>query len=109
MQHAVKQWIVPVRFDEEELDAIDENMGKISARSRSEFIRTAVEHYLNNLREMKVIKIRNVSNNRAKKEILAYLRDREEAETFDIANDLKLDLNLTVQALKELWEEGTVQ
>lgn len=109
MQHAVRQQIVPVRFDEEQLELIDENIGKTGARSRSEFIREAVGHYLNTLREMKVIKIRNISKNQAKKEILAYLKDKKEAETFDIANSLRLDLELTVQALKELWEEGTVQ
>jgi DNA-binding MarR family transcriptional regulator len=56
-----------------------------------------------------VIEIRdNVSLRDAKAEILAYLRRHKEAETFDIANDLRLDLDLTVRALKELWEEGKV-
>jgi len=39
---------------------------------------------------------------------IAYLKHHEEAETFDIANDLRLDLDLTIKALKELWEEGEV-
>lgn len=59
--------------------------------------------------EMKVIKIRDISKSRAKEEILEYLRNKKEAETFDIANDLRLDLNLTMQALRELWEEGNVK
>jgi predicted ArsR family transcriptional regulator len=50
-----------------------------------------------------------VSKDQAKKEILEYIRKRKEAETFDIANDLRLDLNLTMKALKELWEEEKVQ
>jgi len=57
----------------------------------------------------KVIEIRdNVSLRGAKAEILAYLRKHKDAETFDIANDLRLDLDLTIRALKELWEEGKV-
>jgi DNA-binding MarR family transcriptional regulator len=44
----------------------------------------------------------------ARTEILAYLNEHKEAETFDIANDLRLDLDLTVKVLKKLWEEGKV-
>ncbi len=46
---------------------------------------------------MKVFEIRiNVALKDAKAEIVAYLRKHKEAETFDIANDLRLDLDLTV-------------
>jgi DNA-binding MarR family transcriptional regulator len=58
---------------------------------------------------LKVIELRSdVTLNDAKAEIITYLRKHKEAETFDIANDLRLDLQLTVKALKELWEEGRV-
>ena len=33
-----------------------------------------------------------------------YFATKKDADTFDIANDLHLDLTLTVHALKELWE-----
>jgi len=57
----------------------------------------------------KVIEIRNdVTVKDAKAEIVTYLRKHKEAETLDIANDLRLDPDLTVRALKELWEEGRV-
>jgi metal-responsive CopG/Arc/MetJ family transcriptional regulator len=109
MQRAIKQKIVPVRFDEEELKAIDSLLDKVNARSRSEFIREAVRHYLDNVREMRVIRIRNISESRAKRKILNYLKEKEEADTFDIANDLRLDLDFTILVLKELWEEGRIR
>ncbi|MBO3809992.1 MAG: ribbon-helix-helix protein, CopG family [Candidatus Brockarchaeota archaeon] len=109
MQRTVKQKIVPVRFDEEELEAIDGLLNKVNARSRSEFIREAVKHYLDTVREIRVIQIRNVSKAQARREILKYLKERKEADTFDIANDLRLDLGLTIRVLKELWEEGKVR
>lgn len=108
MRRAVKQKIVPVRFDEEELEAIDGLLNKVNARSRSEFIREAVKHYLDTVREIRFIQIRSVSKAQARKEILKYLKKRKEADTFDIANDLRLDLGLTIRVLKELWEEGKV-
>ncbi len=58
---------------------------------------------------MRVIKIRNIGKEQAKKEILEYLARKKEADTFDVANDLKLDVDLTMQALRELWEEGEVE
>ncbi len=109
MQRLAKQRVVPVRFSEEELETMEGFMNKTGARSRSEFIREAVKHYLDTVKEMRVIQIRNLSKSQAKKEILNYLRDKKEAETFDIANDLRFDLNLTMQALKELWEEGDIR
>ncbi len=54
----------------------------------------------------KVIKLRKLSKEQAKKEIIQFIKNRKEADTFDIANELRLDMDLTVKALRELWEEG---
>lgn len=101
--------MIPVRFEHEQVQAIDDVMGKIGARSRSEFVREAVMHYLDTVKEMKIIRVRSLSKEQAKREIVDYLRDKKEAETFDIANDLRLELELTMKALKELWEEGSIK
>jgi len=58
---------------------------------------------------MKVIEIREISVSQAKREIIEYLEQKSEAGTFEIANDLRLDLDLTTKALRELWEEGKVK
>ena len=84
-------------------------MKRFGVKSRSAFIREATEKYIQELGGLKVVEIReNVSLQDAKSEVLAYLREHKQAETFDIANDLRLDLDLTVKALKELWEEEKV-
>ncbi len=101
--------MIPVRFEHEQVQAIDDVMGKIGARSRSEFVREAVRHYLDTIKEMKIIRVRSLSKEQAKREIVDYLRGKKEAETFDIANDLKLELGQTVKALRELWEEGRIR
>jgi len=104
-----RELIVPVRFSKAEIEKIDKAIERLGAKSRSAFIRDATEKYVQELGGLKVIKIRdNVSLRDAKAEILTYLKRHKEAETFDIANDLRLDLDLTVRALKELWEEGKV-
>jgi len=104
-----RELIVPVRFSRSEIEKIDKAVQRLGSKSRSAFIREATEKYIHEIGGLKVIEIRdNVSLRDAKAEIVAYLRRHKEAETFDIANDLRLDLDFTVRALKELWEEGRV-
>jgi len=104
-----KRLVVPVRFSRVEIEKIDKTVERLGLKSRSALIREATEKCVQEAGGLKVIEIReNVSLQEAKAEILAYLRQHKETETFDIANDLRLDLDLTVKALKELWEEGKV-
>ena len=104
-----KETIVPIRFPKHELEKIDAAAKRVGAKSRSAFIREATEKYIQEVGGLKVIEIRkNVSLKEARTEILAYLKEHKEAETFDIANDLRFDLDLTVKVLKKLWEEGKV-
>jgi metal-responsive CopG/Arc/MetJ family transcriptional regulator len=109
VQRTTREEIIPIRFTRREITKIDRLLAKSGINSRSEFIREAVRHYLNTVGEIKVIKIRNISKEQAKKEILQLIKDRKEADTFDIANELRLDMDATLKALKELWEEGRVK
>lgn len=104
-----KEAIVPIRFSKEDLQKVDEAARRLGSKSRSAFIREATEKYVQEVGALKVIEIRqNVTLDQARKDILAYLKEHKEAETFDIANDLRLDLGLTVKVLKQLWEEEKV-
>lgn len=106
---AERESIVPVRFSQREIDTIDRAVQRLGTRSRSALIREATQKYVREAGSLKVIEIRNnVTLKDARAEIVAYLRKHKEAETFDIANELRIDLDLTVKALKELWEEGKV-
>jgi metal-responsive CopG/Arc/MetJ family transcriptional regulator len=104
-----RELIVPVRFSKREIERVDKAVERVGARSRSALIREATQKYLQEVGSLKVIEIRNgIPLKDAKAEIVTYLHRHKEAETFEIANDLRLDLELTVKALKELWEEGRV-
>lgn len=104
-----RELIVTVRFSQREIDGIDKAVQRLGTRSRSALIRDATQKYIRETGGLKIIEIRNdVTTKDAKAEIVAYLRKHKEAETFDIANELRIDLDLTVKALKELWEEGKV-
>lgn len=109
MQKTIEKSVVPVRFSTSQIKKIDETVERLGLKSRSALIREATEKYIQEVGSLKVIEIRdNIDLQDAKVEILGYLKRHKEAETFDIANDLRLDLDLTIKALKELWEEGEV-
>jgi len=104
-----REMIVPVRFSRREIEAIDKAVERVGAKSRSALIREATERHLQEVGNLKVVEIRDgVTLKEAKRDIVDYLHKHKEAETFDIANDLRLDLKVTVKALKSLWEEGRV-
>jgi len=104
-----REAVVPVRFSANEIAALDAAVTKLGARSRSALIRNATQKYIQDMGGLKVIEIRsNLTVKEATREILTYLRKHKQAETFDIANDLRLDLDLTVRSLRQLWGEGKV-
>lgn len=106
---AERELVVPVRFSKREIETVDRAVEKFGAKSRSSLIRDAIQKYIQESGGLKVIEIRKaVSLKDAKAEIVTYLKKHRQAETFDIANDLRLDLDLAVKALRALWEEGTV-
>lgn len=111
MQKTIEKGVVvPIRFSRNEIEDVDKTVRRLGLKSRSSLIRAATNKYIQEIGSLKVIEIReDVDVQEAKEEILAYLREHKEAETFDIANDLRLDFDLTVKALKELWEGGKVE
>ena len=100
---------IPTRFSVKQIAEMDRLIKKLGLRSRSELIRDAVDHYLTEKGSLRIIELRDISLDEAKEEIIQYIKGKGETDAFDIANDLRLDLDLTTRALKELWEEGEVE
>jgi hypothetical protein len=71
--------------------------------SFSDFIREAIR---DKLKAIKVIKIREVDYDTAKKEILGYYKNYSEAYDYEVADDLELDYKFVCQILEELEKEG---
>lgn len=110
-----KNWVdmaeratIPVSMPVELVKRVDNARAKLGYRSRNEVIRESVRHFLEEIDEMKVIRIRNISLKQAKKEILAYLKKRNSAYVSDIADTLGIDIQLAFKAAEELEREGVV-
>ena len=61
------------------------------------------------VRGLKVVKIRGISRRQARKEILEYLEKMERAWSSEIADALHLDLSLVNRTLEKLWREKKVE
>ena len=77
--------------------------------SKAEAMREAIRHYAEYVRGLEVVKYRKITKRRAKAEIQKYLKKKEVAYASDIADDLRIDYELVVESLRELWEGGEVE
>lgn len=73
--------------------------------SKGEFIREAIR---DKLQSVEVFELRDISHDDAKKEICEFIARSGTVWTSDIANALRLDLDLVLSVLKELRHEGKV-
>ncbi|MFQ6129332.1 MAG: ribbon-helix-helix domain-containing protein [Candidatus Hadarchaeaceae archaeon] len=104
-----KRATIPVSMSVDVIKRVDNVRAKLGYRSRNEVIRESVRHFLEEIEEMKVIRIRNISLKQAKKEILAYLKQRNSAYVSDIADTLGIDIRLAFKAVEGLQREGEVE
>ncbi len=74
--------------------------------SASDFVREAIR---DKLKAVKIIKIRDVDYESAKKEVLGYYRSYDEAYISEVSEDLELDLELVCQITEELEKEGRLK
>lgn len=74
--------------------------------SASDFVRESIRDKLKSIR---IIKIRDIDYETAKKEVLGYYRSYDEAYISDVSADLELDLELVNQITEELEYEGRLK
>ncbi len=103
-----KRVTVPVSMAPEVVKQIDGARAKLGYRSRNEVVRESIRHFLEEIEEMKVIRIRDISLKQAKKEILAYLKQHNSAYVSDIADTLGIDIRVAFKVVEELQREGVV-
>jgi len=77
--------------------------------SKASAIRNAIDFYYDYVSGLKVIELRNITREEAEKEILEYIKEKGKAWTDEIADDLRIDIVLVNDILKELAEKGVVE
>ena len=104
----MKRASIPVSLATDEVKRLDEARARLGYRSRSEIIRESIKRFLDEVGEVKVVRVRNMTLKQAKREILDYLKQHNSAYVSDIANECGIDIDLAFRAARSLEEGGLV-
>ena len=103
-----KGYVYPFKLTEESQRDLSKITDKLGC-TKAEAIRDALRHYAEYLEGLEVVSLRDLSEEDAKEEIRAYLKDKERVRADEISNVLRLDMSLVNNALMALWQEGEVE
>ena len=99
----------PIRIDSGILKELDLLVDKFGYRSRTELIREAIEEKIAGLRGAKIMELREISDEKAKKELLEYIKGKESIYPSDIADFLRIPLEQVFRIVNELFAEDKVE
>lgn len=99
---------ISLRLPRPLLEEIDELVRRTRIRSRTEFVEPAVETYVDELREARIVVVREWTETKARTAILRYLKGRRATYVTDIAEALGMELDLAFRVVGSLAKEGKV-
>ena len=97
---------IGTKLTKTEYEEISELVNNGIFLSGSDFVREAIRE---KLERIKVIKIRDIDYETAKKEVLGYYKSYKESYISEVAENLELDLELTARIVQELIKEGKLR
>ena len=106
MQQQKENDLVSARLSSREAEAIERLVEEGFYMNTADFVRMAVREKLESI---SVINVRNVSEEKAKKEVLDYLKSNKKAYPSDVADALQLDFDMVLSIVKELISEGRIK
>ncbi len=98
--------LVSARLSPKDLEGIEKLVEEGFYMNTADFVRTSVREKLESI---KVINVRDVSMEKAKKEVIEYLRNNKKSYPSDIADALQLDFDIVLDIIKELAKEGRIK
>jgi len=103
MQKLKVSELVSARLSHKEMEEIEKLVEEGFYMNVADFVRMAVRE---KLESVKVIDVRDVAKEKAKKEVVEYLKENQRAYPSDVADALQLDFDLVLEIVKDLIEEG---
>jgi Arc/MetJ-type ribon-helix-helix transcriptional regulator len=100
--------MIPVRLPEDLVERLDSMVARFGYSSRSDLIREAIQYYVREVESERIVRLRNISKARAKREVREYLKKRGKAWLDEIADELKIDFPLVVEVVEELEKEKLI-
>ncbi|MFQ6013524.1 MAG: ribbon-helix-helix protein, CopG family [Thermoplasmata archaeon] len=103
-----KKPTISLRLPAELLCEVDALVQRAPMRSRTELIQRAVEAFLEEVKEAKVVMVRMYTEAEAEATILGYLEDHPGTYVSDLAEALGMNLDLAFRVVASLAGEGKV-
>ena len=97
-----------LRLSGKQLEDIDRLVRRTGMRSRTEFVERAIDRYLDELTESKVLMLKEWTEPKARAAVLKYLKGRQKAYVSDIIEALGMEPDLAFRVVDTLLEEGAV-
>jgi len=97
-----------LRLSEAHLAEIDRLVRRTRMRSRTDFIERAIERYIEELAESKLVVVRPWTESKARAAILKYLKGRSSTHVSDIIEALGMEPERAFRIVDSLLQEGTV-
>ena len=105
---AARKPTTSLRLPQGLLKDIDDLVQRTRMRSRTEFVERAVEAYIDELREARVVVVKEWTEAKACAAILRFLKGKKAMYVTDIAESLGMDLDLAFRVASSLAREGKV-
>ena len=99
---------ISLRLPRALLKEVDELVRRARMHSRTEFVERAVETYVSELKESRVVVVKEWTAAKARTAILRFLKDRPATYVTDIADAFGMDLDLAFRAVDSLMKEGKI-
>ncbi len=100
---------ISLRLPEELLKEMDDLVSRSGMRSRTDFVQKAVEAYVEDLKDTKVVVLRPWTEKRARAAVMKFLRERSSAHLSDIVEALGMDPDLAFKTVETLAQEGKIE
>ncbi len=78
-------------------------------RSRTGLVREAIEDKIASLKGAKIMELREINDEHAKKELLDYIKGKERSYPSDIADALRLPMEQVFRIVNELFAEDKLE
>src|SRR2546425_6665025 len=97
-----------IRLSAEQVRQVDEVVRRTGMKSRTELIERAIERFIGDLKESKVLVLREWTLTTAKAAVLRYLKNRPSAHISDIIEALGMEPDLAFRTVDALLKEGGI-
>src|SRR3989442_13565789 len=99
---------ISIRLPPKLIGEVDDLVGRAHMKSRTELLERAIEAYVQELRDSKVVVVRTWTEPKARAAIVNYLRRKPSAFVSEICEALGVDFELEFAVVHRLMEEGIV-